>query len=1069
MEACPTVALVLDAAARWALSELEASPNLHGDRAVATVTKWSGLEARALRHARRMSVREFAAHLGVNDAAVSNWERRGELARLRYQTQQILDVDLNRAPAEVRERFETLLTDSPAPATAPAPTVERAAGEPLGTRSTARTRRLLSLVDRSAARRLTYRPPADVAEHVERFLASDARALVITGQAGTGKTQLMYHSAHTTRLADVQLLSADDWTAGDGDLAVEILRYASIPAGDDALLALETHSESLTRACLVAIDSINSQPQLHHVAKHVDRCLRQVTTTNLRFVLLVRTPPEVDLSAYPVLAASVYAAGGRPTLDADSVTLSPWSTGVAADVWRESKLADAPPFEQLPRSIQQLARLPLYAQLVAESKAFAAPTPVNPAMLIEKSARALLACGPTPPDAAMDDLCHLAATQLRTLIPPGADLPTPTQEHDLPATPGVLAATSRGGTDFAHDVLREYFLARRIAGGLSTAGRPAAVSEALNELGEQARASSTARSVFELLVWRLDHTSRDLMADAVLSSSLSMNALTLALDAAAHGAAFLTADVLRSCVRRWEREPTIELARALLYAATTSAALSRKYSAWVLRVLRTFRTAIWADVLSVLQELDGQAAHGLLGAADLDDPEEATFFARFVFLFAPEQAQEHVDVLAGHTDWRVRVALADALRDERLPWTPASQALLSRLAQDNDYKVRAAAALALVRALAATLSGLAVELLNDENWHVRHSALLGLSGLTREAASDDLVTAVVATLAVRAWQRCPSHIASAAQRLLLLWRQPGTDTDPAATECALFRILREHRTRWRALDPATGESVLALARHSGSARVKRELAALEAPAMPGAAVLPRDVAARRRAYRALRDQRVMQVALDLHDVGYAESVATVASEAGAHLVEIGDPLIKAAGLAAVERIRIAAPSAVLVAEMMSADWGRDQVVLAAEAGADVVLLIGPASVASVSAAVAAGSRLGVPVVLDVPAAAASHAWVKDMERAGIDGFAITTNIDLGAGERNPLGAAAALRTWTDLPVAVSGGFSPTDTKVVASTDWDILVVGRSITEAVDPGAAARRFMEQIRAHTGENR
>jgi len=236
-----------------------------------------------------------------------------------------------------------------------------------------------------------------------------------------------------------------------------------------------------------------------------------------------------------------------------------------------------------------------------------------------------------------------------------------------------------------------------------------------------------------------------------------------------------------------------------------------------------------------------------------------------------------------------------------------------------------------------------------------------------------------------------------------------------------------------------------------------------------AAVLPPDVAARSRSYRALRNRRVMQVALDLHDLEYAGTVAAAAAEAGAHLIEIGDPLIKAIGLRAVERIRHAAPDAILVAEMMSADWGRDQVILAAEAGADVVLLIGPASAASVSAAVTAGGRLGVPVVLDVPPAVANHTWVKEMERAGVDGFAITTNIDLGAGEKNPLAAAAALRSWTDLPVTVSGGFSPTDHKVVASPDWDVLVVGRSITEAVDPAAAARRFLEQITAHTGGNR
>jgi 3-keto-L-gulonate-6-phosphate decarboxylase len=42
--------------------------------------------------------------------------------------------------------------------------------------------------------------------------------------------------------------------------------------------------------------------------------------------------------------------------------------------------------------------------------------------------------------------------------------------------------------------------------------------------------------------------------------------------------------------------------------------------------------------------------------------------------------------------------------------------------------------------------------------------------------------------------------------------------------------------------------------------------------------------------------------------------------------------------------------------------------LAAEAGADVVLLIDPATTASVSAAVDAGRRLGVAIMLDIPAA-----------------------------------------------------------------------------------------------------
>ena len=66
----------------------------------AVVARWSGLEARALREAKRMSVREFAALLGINVGAVSTWEKRGTRAQLLFETQQLLDTDLGRLDAD---------------------------------------------------------------------------------------------------------------------------------------------------------------------------------------------------------------------------------------------------------------------------------------------------------------------------------------------------------------------------------------------------------------------------------------------------------------------------------------------------------------------------------------------------------------------------------------------------------------------------------------------------------------------------------------------------------------------------------------------------------------------------------------------------------------------------------------------------------------------------------------------------------------------------------------------------------------------------------------------------------
>ena len=70
-----------------------------------SVPLWTGREVRALREARRMSVREFAAHLGVSDRMVSKWEAGGLTIRPRPVNQAALDTSLARASAEIRARF----------------------------------------------------------------------------------------------------------------------------------------------------------------------------------------------------------------------------------------------------------------------------------------------------------------------------------------------------------------------------------------------------------------------------------------------------------------------------------------------------------------------------------------------------------------------------------------------------------------------------------------------------------------------------------------------------------------------------------------------------------------------------------------------------------------------------------------------------------------------------------------------------------------------------------------------------------------------------------------------------
>jgi len=76
---------------------------------MASVPCWAGAETKMLRQAMRLSIRAFAAHLGVDARLVNKWEARGSSITLRPATQSLMDTALNRAPDDVQTRFTQIL------------------------------------------------------------------------------------------------------------------------------------------------------------------------------------------------------------------------------------------------------------------------------------------------------------------------------------------------------------------------------------------------------------------------------------------------------------------------------------------------------------------------------------------------------------------------------------------------------------------------------------------------------------------------------------------------------------------------------------------------------------------------------------------------------------------------------------------------------------------------------------------------------------------------------------------------------------------------------------------------
>lgn len=81
------------------------------------VDTWTGAEARLLRMvALRLSVRDFADHLGVSARTISKWEHAGASREPRPHMQAILDTALSRADTAARSRFEAAVAEIRSPA-----------------------------------------------------------------------------------------------------------------------------------------------------------------------------------------------------------------------------------------------------------------------------------------------------------------------------------------------------------------------------------------------------------------------------------------------------------------------------------------------------------------------------------------------------------------------------------------------------------------------------------------------------------------------------------------------------------------------------------------------------------------------------------------------------------------------------------------------------------------------------------------------------------------------------------------------------------------------------------------
>ncbi|PRY67896.1 3-hexulose-6-phosphate synthase [Glaciihabitans tibetensis] len=204
----------------------------------------------------------------------------------------------------------------------------------------------------------------------------------------------------------------------------------------------------------------------------------------------------------------------------------------------------------------------------------------------------------------------------------------------------------------------------------------------------------------------------------------------------------------------------------------------------------------------------------------------------------------------------------------------------------------------------------------------------------------------------------------------------------------------------------------------------------------------------------------LQVAMDV--LTTADALALAAKVAPhVDIIELGTPLIKAAGLSAVTAIKEAHPDKIVFADLKTMDAGELEADIAFKAGADLVTVLGVAGDSTISGAIAAGKAHGKGVVVDLIGVADKVTRAREVVALGAEFVEMHAGLDEQAEEGFTFQTLLSDGETSGVDFSVAGGVNISTIASVQSAGATVAVAGGAIYSASDPAAAAAELRAAI--------
>jgi 3-hexulose-6-phosphate synthase len=197
----------------------------------------------------------------------------------------------------------------------------------------------------------------------------------------------------------------------------------------------------------------------------------------------------------------------------------------------------------------------------------------------------------------------------------------------------------------------------------------------------------------------------------------------------------------------------------------------------------------------------------------------------------------------------------------------------------------------------------------------------------------------------------------------------------------------------------------------------------------------------------------IQFAMDTTTLAAALELAAAAAP-HVDILELGTPLIKSAGLAAVTAIKEAHPDKIVFADLKTMDAGELEADIAFTAGADLVTVLGTAGDSTIAGAVKAAVKHGKGIVVDLIGVADKPQRAREAVALGAQFVEMHAGLDEQAEEGFTFANLLRDGAASGVPFSVAGGVSVATVKSVQQAGALVAVAGGAIYGAPDVGAAA---------------